>query len=206
MVSFQFVSIPQALIRTVQTIIEADGVPTSPLVVDSIQIYAGQRYSFILIANQTVENYWIRANPNIGNTGFVAGINSAILRYVGAPVDTEPNTTQTDSNPLLEQNLHPLNPPLVTVPGLPQAGGADVSINLDISFNTTSFLFEVNNASFVPPTAPVLLQILSGARTAQELLPSGDLFVLPSNKVIEVSIPGGGGVGSPVSPNSDSGV
>ena len=39
------------------TIIEADSVNTEPLVVDSIQIYAGQRYSFVLNANQQVDNY-----------------------------------------------------------------------------------------------------------------------------------------------------
>ena len=171
---------------------------TKQLVVDSIQIYAGQRYSFILIANQPVANYWIRANPNNGNTGFVGGINSAILRYQGAPTQ-DPTTTQTISNPLLEQNLRPFNP-LGVVPGAPHVGGADISINLDIQFNFTDLLFTVNGASFVPPTVPVLLQILSGASTAQQLLPTGDVYVLPSNKVIEVSIPGGQGVGAPVSP------
>jgi FtsP/CotA-like multicopper oxidase with cupredoxin domain len=39
------------------TIIEADGIPTMPRVVDSIQIFAGQRYSFVLEANQPVGNY-----------------------------------------------------------------------------------------------------------------------------------------------------
>jgi len=179
------------------TIIEADGVLTDPLIVDSIQIFAGQRYSFILFANQPVANYWIRANPDLGNTGFAGGINSAILKYQGAPANQDPTTTQTpNSNPLLEQHLHPLNP-LDLVPGKPHVGGADVSINLDIQFNFTDLLFTINGASFIPPTVPVLLQILSGARTAQELLPPGDVYVLPSNKVIEVSIPGGQGVGFP---------
>ena len=174
---------------------------TQPLVVDSIQIYAGQRYSFILTANQTVGNYWIRANPNNGVTGFTDGINSAILRYVGATEDTDPTTTETDSNLLLEQDLHPLDP-LDVVPGTAELGGADVSINLEIGFNATSFLFTVNNASFTPPTTPVLLQILSGATTAAALLPTDDVYVLPSNKVIELTIPGGLGLGPPVSPRS----
>ena len=174
--------------------------------VDSIQIFAAQRYSFILIASQPIANYWIRANPSLGTTGFAGGINSAVLRYLGAPVNKDPNTTQTpNSNPLREQNLHPLNI-FTTVPGLPHVGGADVSINLNIQFNFTSLQFTVNGASFIPPTAPVLLQILSGARTAQELLPPGDVYVLPSNKVIEVTIPGGQGVGFPVSPSSGVGV
>jgi iron transport multicopper oxidase len=39
------------------TVIEADGVLHQPQVVDSIQIFTGQRYSFILNANQTIDNY-----------------------------------------------------------------------------------------------------------------------------------------------------
>jgi len=71
------------------TIIEADGVTTSPLVVNNITIFAAQRYSFILNANQSVGNYWIRAEPQAGADGgpqgYTDGINSAILRYSGAP-------------------------------------------------------------------------------------------------------------------------
>ena len=47
-----------------------------------------------LNANQTVDNYWVRANPNFGNVGFTNGINSAILRYDGAAA-IEPTTNQT---------------------------------------------------------------------------------------------------------------
>lgn len=39
------------------TIIEADGVETQPLIVDSLVIFAGQRYSIIVEANQTIGNY-----------------------------------------------------------------------------------------------------------------------------------------------------
>ena len=170
-----------------------------PLTVDSIQIFAGQRYSFVLNANQPIANYWVRANPNLGSTGFVGGINSAILRYVLAP-EADPTTTQTpNSNPLLETNLHPLENP--AAPGIPTPGAADVDLNLAILFDFTAFKFTINGAPFIPPTVPVLLQILSGARTAQELLPPGSVYVLPPNKVIEVTIPGGS-VGSPVSPLS----
>ena len=77
-----------------------------------------------------------------------------------------------------------------------------MAINLEFSFNFTAFTFVVNGVPFVPPTAPVLLQILSGARTAQELLPTGSVYVLPSNKVIELTIPGGGTIVPPVSPSS----
>lgn len=172
-----------------------DAVNVQPLVVDSIQIFAGQRYSFILNTNQPVSNYWVRAVPNIGTQGFAGGVNSAILRYWGAPV-VDPTTTSSLTNPMVETNLHPLSNP--GAPGVPTPGAADVNINLDIEFLFSSLHFTVNGATFAPPTLPVLLQILSGAHTAQDLLPAGSVYVLPPNKVIELSIPGGS-IGSPVS-------
>ncbi|RDB27747.1 Laccase-2 [Hypsizygus marmoreus] len=174
------------------TIIEADGISVQPVTVDSIQIFAGQRYSFVLNANRPINNYWIRSLPNSPPVGFSGGVNSAILRYLLAPA-IEPNTTQA-SNPnlLLETDLHPLMNP--GAPGLPFPGGVDQPFNLNITFSQAKFA--INGATFVPPTVPVLLQILSGARTAQDLLPPGSVFVLPPNQVVEISIPGGS-AGSP---------
>lgn len=54
--------------------------------------------------------------------------------------------------------------------------------------------FTINGAAFVPPNVPVLLQILSGKTAATSLLPNGSVYTLPANKIIEVSIPGGGNV------------
>ncbi|KAJ7242473.1 laccase 1 [Mycena rebaudengoi] len=167
------------------TIIEVDSENVQPLTVDSIQIFAGMRYSFVLNADQAVDNYWIRSVANGGTQGFANGINSAILRYVGA-AEVDPVTEITTSTtPLVETDLHPLNPP--GVPGLPVSGGADVNLNLVISLDFTSFTFQVNGVSYTPPTAPVLLQILSGAQAATDLLPTGSVFVLPPNKVVELS-------------------
>ncbi|KII87346.1 hypothetical protein PLICRDRAFT_113151 [Plicaturopsis crispa FD-325 SS-3] len=172
------------------TVIEVDGVNIDPIVVDEIQIFAGQRYSFVLDASADVDNYWIRANPNLGSTGFDGGINSAILRYSGANTTAEPTTNQTTSViPLSELDLHPLENP--GAPGTAEVGGADVLINLDFQFNATALDFTINGATWVSPTVPVLLQILSGTQAAADLLPSGSLYSLPSNKVIELSLPGG---------------
>ncbi|KAJ7181076.1 laccase [Mycena filopes] len=171
------------------TVIEVDGVNHTPHTVDSLQIFAGQRYSVVVTANQPVGNYWVRANPNLGIPGFTGGINSAILRYVGAPTKGDPTTNSTATDLLIENDLHPLVPS--PVPGKPFPGGADVTLNLQIGFDPASFRFSINGASFVPPTAPVLLQILSGAQAAQDLLPAGSVYTLPPNKVIEISIPGG---------------
>ncbi|KAF7289715.1 Laccase 1 [Mycena indigotica] len=170
------------------TIIEVDGVNTKPLTVDSIQIFAGQRYSFVLNANQTIGSYWIRTVANSGTQGFANGINSAILRYAGADTSADPTTPLVAAtNAMVETNLHPL----VARPaaGAAVRGGADVNLNLAVGFSGGHFT--VNGAQFVPPTAPVLLQILSGAHTAAELLPAGSVYTLPPNSVVELSIPGG---------------
>jgi iron transport multicopper oxidase len=69
---------------------------------------------------------------------------------------------------------------------------------MKISFGVAPGTFTINGVTFKPPSVPVLLQILSGARTASELLPKGSVYLLPPNKVVEVSLPGGA-PGSPVS-------
>ncbi|KAI0072148.1 laccase [Panus rudis PR-1116 ss-1] len=170
------------------TIIEADGTSTLPVKVDSLQIFAGQRYSFVLEANQPVSNYWIRAMPNVGNTTFKGGINSAILRYAGAP-EAEPTTPDVQSKrPLREVDLHPLIPSIVPGFPLPLPGQDFVTHNLLLGYD---FHFTVDGVSYTPPSVPVLLQILSGKRTAHDLLPDGSVISLPSNAVVELTMPAG---------------
>ncbi|KAK0432321.1 laccase [Armillaria borealis] len=170
------------------TIIEVDGVNHVPYTVDEIQIFAGQRYSFVLNADQEVGNYWIRANPSVGTGGFADGINSAILRYDGADI-VEPTTgTFTSVLQMNQTELVPLENP--GAPGTPEIGGVDYALNLAFAF-TTAGTFTVNGAHFVPPTTPVLLQLLSGAQSASDLLPEGSVFPLPANSTIEISMPGG---------------
>ncbi|KAI0041873.1 multicopper oxidase [Auriscalpium vulgare] len=175
------------------TIIEVDGNNVKPLVVDNLQIFAGQRYSVVMNANQPVGNYWIRSQPNAANQTTDGGLNSAILRYRGAPAN-DPTTTSTLRLPLVETNLHPLYKS--PVPGKHVPGGADVTINLNPTFNFTLARFLVNDVVYEPAAVPTLLQILSGASSAQQLLPQGSYYGLPRNKVIDLVIPGGA-IGGP---------
>ncbi|KAI0276852.1 laccase 14 [Russula aff. rugulosa BPL654] len=177
------------------TVIEVDGVNVQPLKVDSLEIFAGQRYSVVLTANQLIGNYWIRAlpisalepDPNFNNL-----TNLAILRYLGAfPINPLIDPTvniPVSKSPLIETNLHPLE--ATTVPGNPTPGGADININLHVVFNTTALDFDVNGVSYDAPTVPVLLQILNGANVS-ELVPAGSIYGLDANKSVEISIPGG---------------
>ncbi|KAL0063540.1 laccase, multicopper oxidase, benzenediol:oxygen oxidorectuctase [Marasmius tenuissimus] len=170
------------------TVIEADSISHEPVTADSVTIYAGQRYSLVMEANQPVGNYWIRANPNAGSTGFVNGINSAILRYVGASEEDPEVTTEFEPTaPLSESDLIPLENP--GAPGDATIGGVDVAMHLNFGFS--GGLFTLNGQSFTPPTVPVLLQILSGAQSADSLLPEGMVFPLPANSTVELSFTGG---------------
>jgi iron transport multicopper oxidase len=177
-----------------QTVIEADGNNVHPVVVDSIHIFTGQRYSIILNATQPTANYWIRADPF--GTASVVGFNMAILHYAGAPLPTPttnlPNSTSDPTNLLLETDLHPLLlAPSTTTTTTTTQRNVDIALNLKMEYNATSVTYTINGATFVPPTVPVLLQILSGARSAKELLPPGSVYTLPRGKVVELSIPGG---------------
>ncbi len=175
-----------------------EGNNVEPVAVDSIRIYAGQRYSFILTANQTASNYWVRALPNVGGpSGFTNGYNSAILRYSTAD-EVEPDTPDvTSTQPLSETDLVPLTSPAAPGPAVSAelSDGAVVGLAFDISLDGADF--EVNGVTFVPPSVPVLLQVLSGTTAAASLLPSGSVYSLPANSVIEINIPGGT-AGAPV--------
>ncbi|KAG6334761.1 hypothetical protein ID866_4327 [Astraeus odoratus] len=182
------------------TIIETDGIEIEPVVVDSLAIFPGQRYSVVVSADKPVDNYWIRALPdNPSDSTFDGGLNSAILRYSGAPIQ-DPTTTQ---GPYLlsfdESALHPLSD--AGAPGVPEVGKADVNINLEILLPSTDYT--VNGVSWAgQEELPILLQILSGAGNASQLLPKGSVYELPHNRVIEISMPAtdltaGGATGAP---------
>ena len=97
---------------------------------------------------------------------------------------------------------------------MPEPGGADININLDVTIvsiviqspythphpdnqNDARTAFLVNGYSFVPPNVPVLLQILSGAKNASQLVPAGSIYGLDLNKSVELTIPAGV-IGGPV--------
>ncbi|KAL0573068.1 hypothetical protein V5O48_008894 [Marasmius crinis-equi] len=177
------------------TIIEADGVNTVPLLVDSIQIFAGQRYSFVLNTTGSSGNYWIRADPNLGAKGFENSTNLAILRYKGAPEVDPTGTSHESTKPLREKDLQPLEHP--GAPGKHHLDGADFNLNLALGFDEKARRFTINSATFTPPTVPVLLQILSGSASPESLLPSDSIYVLPPNKTIQLSLPAGKSRGVP---------
>ncbi|KAH9027586.1 laccase [Lactarius hengduanensis] len=156
------------------TVIEVEGTNVQPLLVDSIELFAGQRYSVVFKADKPIGNYWIRALPKVSTRilDFSDHTNVAILRYSGAPVadpSADPNVNVPVSQlPLVETNLHPLV-------ATPVPGGADININLDVGFTSlpNGFQFSINGFPFEPPTVP------------------GTVYGLDANKSVEITIPGG---------------
>ncbi|KAJ8307393.1 hypothetical protein KUTeg_015477 [Tegillarca granosa] len=72
------------------TVIASDGYALKPVQAESFIIYPGERYDFLIDANQTISNYWIR--------GEIVEMDparrvEAILRYVGATIE-EPTTSK----------------------------------------------------------------------------------------------------------------
>ncbi|KAG9076158.1 hypothetical protein FS749_012095 [Ceratobasidium sp. UAMH 11750] len=129
-------------------IIEADGLPHQPVVVKSVEIHPGERYSIVVStnlaslgrlsdihlrteveANQTVNNYWIRApiTARRSSNTLDPSLVRAVLRYTGAPA-SDPTTSQTSGTTLDIASLKP-----VENPGAP-GGSAPADVVVDLKY------------------------------------------------------------------------
>ncbi|KAF8490605.1 laccase 17 [Gautieria morchelliformis] len=182
------------------TVIEADGVAHQPYTVDIIPLLPAQRYSVVVTANQTVDNYWISATQTIrgvttqsANSNFNGTDTFAVLHYDGAS-SAEPTAPQPAGLPsgavvFEEFNLKPL-----VNPGPPGGSAAPDQIFNFTFVNTTlnADVWVINNSSYKSPSVPTLLKILAnGARNASNFGTNENTFVLKPNSNIEVSFIGG---------------
>ncbi|KAF8918129.1 laccase [Mucidula mucida] len=183
------------------TIIEVDGVSHEPLTVDSFEILVAQRYSFVLNADQPVDNYWISApmeeHHQADNTNLNGDNVFAVLHYEGAP-DADPtgapDFAAKKNNQLQEHLLVPLFNP--EAPG--GAGPADHSIDLkfqeEVNGTTGDRIWTINGLSYISPDLPTLLNILSNNFTGMSsFAPNENTFVLNFNETVELVIHGSAG-------------
>ncbi|KAJ7448513.1 putative laccase 2 precursor [Mycena latifolia] len=172
-------------------VMELDGVEHDPVPFQNADVYAAQRISIILNANQSVDNYWIRAPPTGGsaanNPNFNPNLTLAILRYEGAP-EVEPTTVNVPGAKMDDALMHPI---ASEGPGKLGSGPPDLAVTLNIAQPNPPF-FDINGVSYLSPSLPVLLQLLSGAAKPTDFLPSEQVIVLPSNSIVDISIPGTG--------------
>jgi iron transport multicopper oxidase len=169
------------------TIIEADGIATQPHTVKKIEMLAGQRYSVVLNANQRIDNYWLNA-PFVGgvpsrNPNQNATLSRAIIRYLGAPNrdPTTPMTAGPDDGFLVEADLRPLVPTPVQDP--------DVRLTFDLVVTAGKAQWNINGVSYLPPKVPTLEQVEEGATQQSDFNVTENTFVLPANKVVEITFP-----------------
>ncbi|EAU89184.2 laccase-1 [Coprinopsis cinerea okayama7 len=174
------------------TIIEVDGINHVPKTVGGFEIFAGQRYSVVLNANQPVRNYWIRAPMDVkgdsDNDNLDDELIYAVLHYDGAP-NADP-TTRADrdaDNMLREHELVPLDNP--GVPG--GTGPADRVIDLQYSRSTsggTKWTF--NGIQYHSPNTNTLLKVMAGATIASDFTPSEHTIILNHNETVELRLHG----------------
>ncbi|RDW82847.1 hypothetical protein BP6252_03959 [Coleophoma cylindrospora] len=115
------------------TVIANDLVPVVPYVTDSILVGGGQRYDIIVEANQTLNNYWLRAVVQGCNIIFNSNADNilGIVRYEGFADNTsDPTTTIGDiPNTCYDEGLASLVPHLNKT-----VGSAESEEVLDISW------------------------------------------------------------------------
>lgn len=108
------------------TVIASDGNDILPTEVESLTIFAGERYDVVLIANQYVGNYWMHV-IGLGDCEHKNVSETAIIRYEGA-MNMHPSTGKTYADGDRKgKNGNPLKfeEDIVTVAGMTSESGAD---------------------------------------------------------------------------------
>ncbi|CAG8564146.1 10501_t:CDS:2 [Acaulospora colombiana] len=165
------------------TIIEVEGTPINPVAINWLPINIAQRYSAIVVANQSVGNYWIRAvisncslpvnnlTINYNTPLFANGQITGILRYDGAPA-TNPTSVaypqnSSDCYDLDPTTLKPSTPPNPAVPQTTNITQIYMEISIKFPFvGRNRILVEaaINNSSFFPSTSyPSYRKVVDGS-------------------------------------------
>ncbi|XP_066595329.1 uncharacterized protein [Prorops nasuta] len=84
------------------TVIALDGVPVKPTVVDTIVSFSGERYDFVINANESIASYYIQLK-GLGECGEKSMQQLAILRYEGA--SERPNLAEPHYNGSIPDGL-----------------------------------------------------------------------------------------------------
>ncbi|RDB27686.1 Laccase-4 [Hypsizygus marmoreus] len=175
------------------SIIEIDGVSHVPLTVDQIPIYAAQRYSVVLTADNAVRNYWIRApmelQHSLDNDNLDTDKVYAVLHYDGAP-SGEPTTSPGEGTGIVlkEYLLAPLENP--GAPGGNRPADRTIDLRFDRSVNG-QLEWTVNGIRYESPDVPTLLNVMvNGLTSEKDFKPSEHTFVLQKDQIIDLVIHG----------------
>ncbi|XP_033743202.1 laccase-1-like [Pecten maximus] len=89
-------------------VISSDGSPFKPIDVESINIFAGERYDIVIQADQNVGNFWIRAR-GLDDCVTKNVYQQAILRYAGSAEELPHRPTGYEFGDREGKKLNPLN-------------------------------------------------------------------------------------------------
>lgn len=169
-------------------VVAADLTPIQPYATNELSIAVGQRYDVIVVANQKVGNYWLRAmSANdcsfSSNTG--TGTANGIISYSGASSALPTTSPWAHSNACVDEPLAALQP-IVTVP-VPSASfsansnGLPVGAGLVRTTNDTVFQWTIGGISQVIDWAnPTMLQ---AANSNDTFNPVKHVVTLPNANV-----------------------
>ena len=120
-------------------VITSDFVPIEPIFADSVVLAIGMRYDVIIFANQTIGNYWLRAEAETGCSSPPQQPAQGIVRYAGAS-NSEPTTssTVTSSGCTDPGILSPIVPNKAGSEGEFKAQARDLNVSLSTPGPTTN--------------------------------------------------------------------
>nr|KAG5688688.1 hypothetical protein BaRGS_014399 [Batillaria attramentaria] len=139
-------------------VIASDGSSFDPIVVDSFNIFAGERFDFVLIADKTTElkNYWIRVR-GLADCSVKKSHQEAVLRYEGAPQGLPELSRSYEAGERLGMKLNPWNTKatdmLVSVDRVNSTEPDDDSLNAepDKRFYLAMDFYKIDNFHFQVP-------------------------------------------------------
>eukprot|EP00057_Strongylocentrotus_purpuratus_P006763 XP_011661237.1 PREDICTED: laccase-2 [Strongylocentrotus purpuratus] len=131
------------------TIISSEGGDIEPVDVDAFVIYAGERFDFVVNANQTTGNYWLRVK---GLADAIAVQELAILRYEGA-LSADPMESELfDRDGIILQDLNVASSDTVyTYDQMISKDASDIPQENKKTFYLAFDFYKVNNYAFHDP-------------------------------------------------------
>ncbi|CAH1780992.1 unnamed protein product [Owenia fusiformis] len=169
------------------TMIATDGSPFEPVEVENFIIFAGERYDFVLNANQNVSNYWMKLKGLADcSPSWAQAHQTAIIRYEGAANENPPGPTGYEDTGREGKQLNPLNTkksdmhiPVSELMSLDPdderiSGTPDHQLHLAMDFN------KVDNEYFHNPTYYPIYQI-SRKKHLYSPQMNGITMVIPSS-------------------------
>jgi FtsP/CotA-like multicopper oxidase with cupredoxin domain len=127
------------------TVIAMDFVPITPYTTDVLNIAIAQRYDIIVTANQTSDNYWMRAVPQVtcsnnDNTDDIKGI----VRYDSTSTDDPTTTAYTATDNCDGESYSNLVPYLSKTVG---SSSSDDDLPVSIATTDSKFYWYINDTS-----------------------------------------------------------